>query len=792
MQPETTGARRHCLARAIAMLALALGAGARAQSVRTWDNDSSDGQWSTAANWSGDTLPAAGDHVVFDGAVSLSHCTADAVSSDLGSLTLGNGYTSTVTFLANAVTGGMVLTVAGDVTLNSGNLAFTGDPTAIGDGTPSTKFGVGYAVHASNVTIAASASINADDRGFGPYSGPGSYSNRDRGPSYGGNGGANSGAAYIPTERYGAARHPTALGSGGTKPGGGAIKLVVSGLTTVNGRLSADATQDPVNRASGAGGSIWIAGGALAGNGIISASSRLLGNNGGGGGGRIDIGDTVNDFGGTLRADGAPAGSAGSRGCISGRTGSILLPQSAGTGLTWGRFLVTNEIRFGNALAVSNVVVTNGGALYLDANTGEDVHVFGSLTVYSNGSVVCMGNPLCANQAPTGAVPYGSGVTILASNVTIHAGGRLSADAWGHYAEGPGFAGSGSGGCYGGQCGTSAYGRATVTYGPVTNVTALGSGGERTASTSGGGAIRLIVAETLTINGTISADGESKGANSPGASGGSIWIACAVLAGSGAIAANGGNANTSAHCAGGGGRIHLQYSSKRSPNPIDDGTVSANGGFAGGTFLGDGAGGTIVLDDLSDDEPYGTLIVSNNRNATWAKTTLPTNEYCFAGTPATLLLDRVYVRNKAVFQVPTGKTMAVTRAFTNGAVFLADVDSTVALVGTNDATVGGSNTFANFTVQSVEGVKTVRFAAGHTNAVTGRLALEGARLLSSVDGSRWGLALAAGGTQSIGAVAVKDCDASGGLTLRAGMDSSDLKNNLNWEFGGVRALLFIR
>jgi len=94
--------------------------------TRTWDNDSGDGLWSTPENWSDDTVPVAGDDVVFDEAC-LSNCVADAVIADLGSITLASAYTNTVLFLAGAVGTDMTLAVTGDIVLEAGQLVFEGD-----------------------------------------------------------------------------------------------------------------------------------------------------------------------------------------------------------------------------------------------------------------------------------------------------------------------------------------------------------------------------------------------------------------------------------------------------------------------------------------------------------------------------------------------------------------------------------------------------------------------------------------------------------------------------------------
>jgi len=72
--------------------------------------------------------------------------------------------------------------------------------------------------------------------------------------------------------------------------------------------------------------------------------------------------------------------------------------------------------------------------------------------------------------------------------------------------------------------------------------------------------VKLVVSGTLTVNGTISANGLSNNyIDPPGGAGGSIWINCGALAGTNTIAANAG-VNTSVYGSG-GGRIAIYYKS---------------------------------------------------------------------------------------------------------------------------------------------------------------------------------------------------------------------------------------
>ena len=92
-----------------------------------WDNSSTDGLWSTDANWSLGTKPDGSDDVIFD-ATSDTACSIDEAASCL-SLSMLTGYTSTVSNGANTVavgTGGGDVDV-GTLALGSGKWTVQGD-----------------------------------------------------------------------------------------------------------------------------------------------------------------------------------------------------------------------------------------------------------------------------------------------------------------------------------------------------------------------------------------------------------------------------------------------------------------------------------------------------------------------------------------------------------------------------------------------------------------------------------------------------------------------------------------
>jgi hypothetical protein len=153
-----------------------------------------------------------------------------------------------------------------------------------------------------NALVASNAAMIVDAMGYSQTNGPGaglSAGGFGSGGGYGGEGGASATAAG--GAAYGSAARPVNQGSGGglgsgavysASQGGGAIRLNVGGILTVNGRLTANGNpglQD--SSGGGSGGSIWVTAGALAGNGYISADGGAgdYFGGGGGGGGRIAL-----------------------------------------------------------------------------------------------------------------------------------------------------------------------------------------------------------------------------------------------------------------------------------------------------------------------------------------------------------------------------------------------------------------------------------------------------------------------------------------------------------------------
>lgn len=539
-----------------------------------------DGQWTNGANWNPAYVPVSGDTIVF-GAVST-NCTVESMPDNLAAITVMPAYGGTVTLRPNCVGGSSALTLAGDLTVNGGTVLLCGDTNVPG--------GAGFIITAANISVGNSGVISANAQGFANQAGPAPGTTNvyygGGGGSYGGRGGYSSGGRKGGTNVYGSAAAPLALGSGGGDDcnyplpnagfGGGAVKLVsVAGTITINGTVSANGGSGVAAKqgGGGSGGSLWLSCNQLAGSGLVSADGGTGGSHGnwdsggGGGGGRVKFAYASSSFAGTVSVAGGAAGS-GTPVAQAGYPGTFSFPDGA------------------------DLTVKRSFAL------APGSYSFPSLVVQSNAILSCQGD-----------VATTSGVVITSSTVTIDQGGVLAADGQGFATgTGPGagligISDGGGGGSHGGYGGCSlgstfgGTGGGTSLYGSASSPTTLGSGGGLETNVAftggpvgfGGGAILLHVdAGTITVNGTLSANGEQGNAKcqSGGGSGGSVWLICTTLAGSGTISADGGNGgihdsrNWANGGGGGGGRVKCSYASSSF-----SGTVSVCGGS-------DGLGGT--------------------------------------------------------------------------------------------------------------------------------------------------------------------------------------------------------
>lgn len=473
-------------------------------------------------------------------------------------------------------------------------------------------------VTATNVTVEAGGGIIADGAGYGPSQGPGAGRPSSSGTGSGGghvgwgasSGTASGGNAY-PDPFTMASPLPgsgggNALGSLRGGAGGGVIRLTVTDMLRVDGRISAEGASGDWNGGGGSGGTVRLAVGGLSGSGVVSAKggdgSGLGG--GGGGGGRVVVnyGNRGNsyskEFTGSFRAWGGASGTTNRAGF--GGAGTIHLKA--------------------NNQDVAEVLADNGG------NSGTNTLLSDpdvDLTIRGGAAVIpyVSQSPRLRNLlvASNGwLIPDGLSVT-LSGNGTIQAGGGILADRAGYPAgQGPGagsnlwtsiYGYTGGGGGHGGLGAPSdsgapsgrAYGVALFPFTGSGGFAGSGGGGNPTTSAGAGGGIIRLSAPAILLDGRISADG-GDGINSHcgGGSGGSIALNVGVLSGSGVISAGGGDGN-GVGGGGGGGRIAIACSTNQFA-----GATRAWGGLGGG---GAGGAGTIYL--KTNSLPVARLLVDN-------------------------------------------------------------------------------------------------------------------------------------------------------------------------------------
>jgi hypothetical protein len=582
----------------------------------TWTGGASTTNWDDPLNWSPNGVPGA----------SVNHCVT---------IPAGN------TVLLPSVPAEPLrdLTVAGTLSHNTGfgggvQLVITGELTIESTGTVNVN-GRGYA--------------QAAGPGAGPNGNSGcSCTNglSGAGGGHGGNGGAGQGGTPGGGAANGSMSMPTLLGSGGGRRacgsgtagrGGGRVDLTIGTRLTLDGSIQANGGNGGNSgTGGGSGGSIRISapiiestGGsplirANGGNGSGDSCSGIGG--GGGGGGRIAIDGYVELPGAlALQASGGTRGgnarNAGAgtiylhaaaslpelvvdnRGVTSGAT----TPLPAGSDVTFTTVHATGnavvDVSSNDGIEVDDDLTIDSGSSYTTARalTTTNITVDGTLTV---------AEPVVADTVDVaGTLRHftgdGTGVDVEANDMVVT--GLIDGNGRGYaQAAGPGKGANGNSGCsctnglsgagggYGGNGGAGQGGTpgGGGIYGDLHGAPVdLGSGGGRRACGSGtagrgGGRVRLNIANSLSVDGTIRVNGGNGGnSGTGGGSGGSIWITAPSLltTGSPSITANGGNGSGDS-CSGigggggGGGRISILADT----NQIPAGNVTATAGALGG------------------------------------------------------------------------------------------------------------------------------------------------------------------------------------------------------------------
>ncbi len=439
------------------------------------------------------------------------------------------------------------------------------------------------AIMATNITVDAGGGIVADGQGTANNGGFGSG---NRGAGHGGYGARGTNIAIAGGAAYGSITQPTNSGSYVSamvpSPGGGGIKLNVSGTLSLNGRVSADAgSVSTLGNGGGSGGSVWLNVGTLTGSGLISASGGDCVNGGGGGGGRIAVYYNTNSFTGTMSVRGGTGFNHGGAGTIYRRKNSAPV----------GELLVDG----GGVMGELTPLATN----YSLPNLPFDLTVIGGASVLPIAPVPTLSNLwIGANSTLTMRTNETNLFLHVLRDVTITTGSTIQVDGKGFTqgigpAPGASLANTGAGGGYGGAGGNSAAGAGGGTsYGSAAQPAERGSGGGAGANgyfggSEGGGSIQMIVGGTLTLDGALTANGNAGlQDDSGGGAGGSIWVSAGILTGTGNISAVGGNGDLFGGGGGGGGRIAIYSPSNSFTGAITvSGGSGANPGEAGSLFI---------------------------------------------------------------------------------------------------------------------------------------------------------------------------------------------------------------
>jgi len=527
-------------------------------------------------------------------------------------------------------------------------------------------------VVATAFTLGEDAVIDLDGRGFRTDGGPGAGAS-SFGASHGGRG---SGNAF---DTYGSFVEPDAPGSGGSSVfsndsrGGGVLHLTVSGdgAVVIDGLITArmfNYREDGTSR-DGAGGSVSIRAGSIAGSGSINASGSATGNQHSGGG-RIAL--SLTDAG----SDFAAIGSAGADLQLlahggTGRTGAGTIYLERATDAPGGGTLIVDNHdmgtegeaanglgRTGNSLAgadyssLSSLVVTNGGYLDIYADDlfdfgttaiagggfvhvrdatgvtlldgGGTFHVSGAYTLHADGITNVAGNVVVSNNA---RLAHAFNGTSIDHTLTLHITGDLTVaadsiiDVTGRgYSQGRGpGAGNQSparGGSYGGEGGDAVDGK---TYGSILRPTDGGSGGGGTGAhgLAGGGVVNLTVDGNTVVDGAILARGATSAEDPDGhairlGAGGSILLRTQALTLNGQINASGSADGGTVD--GGGGRIAVTVNDR---SGIDESKLRSHAGDATNPR---GAGGSVYIEDAADGAGGGHAIFDFGGIATdqWA------------------------------------------------------------------------------------------------------------------------------------------------------------------------------
>ncbi|MDD5676732.1 MAG: hypothetical protein PHW60_01920 [Kiritimatiellae bacterium] len=355
-----------------------------------------------------------------------------------------------------------------------------------------------------------------------------------------------------------------------------------------------------------------------------------------------------------------PAGVPGDGAEVVITNGSVLLTNATYNLASLTITGATTRLTFSNwdtKLAATNVIIQNGATVTHVTNSALTTNELGewptngrvwivctNLNLQAGGQIDVSGRGFLGGLYTNGCGPGGGG---LAQNATIYYGG-----AGGH-------------GGNGGRAHYYGVGPAGLAY-DLTNAPMLpGSGGAGQGLGAGGGAVRIDAGNgTVTIEGTINANGRDSGAVGGGGAGGSIYITCGMVGGSsnGSLIAKGGNGYYSSDfvCSGhgGGGRIAIAYDEADQggqPKPgIRLNTATGAGVYVtpppviGTLYLPDDSVLTTNMSNFENVRIYGVT------NLSLDSLYIATSNICFSESIFSMKVTRSLVVDSVIFQVGSG------------------------------------------------------------------------------------------------------------------------------------------
>jgi hypothetical protein len=263
---------------------------------------------------------------------------------------------------------------------------------------------------------------------------------------------------------------------------------------------------------------------------------------------------------------------------------------------------------------VQNMTLHHGGAFWMyhggrTTNQSNSTYKFDTVRIEDNGVVQGLTSPVDhpgvkfhvrALNVEGGGLFHATRPTIIAENITIDDGGLMSADGLGynrthmdprglHGIVNPGrgllYSGAGHGGT-GGQGSGSV--QAGLPYDDLYEAVMFGSSGGGSKSGNGGGVMFFNVSDVFHIDGVVSANGHevTKGRDG-GGSGGSLYIYCYEIQGTGSLSVVGGRGGPEGGGGGAGGRISVYFTKNSTftgKTLIRGGASSVEAGGSGTAF----------------------------------------------------------------------------------------------------------------------------------------------------------------------------------------------------------------